>query len=167
MNKILFVCIGNICRSPMAEGLLRHALPDRAICSAGVGAMRGYPADPLAVQIMQEQGIDIRAHRAQSLAAWMVLESDLIITMDLEQQAHIELLYPASKGKVGRLGEGKGYDVPDPYQLGLASFRHAFNLISQGVDRLAKQLAPAPPPTVDYGFESIWPLPAQIWTGVR
>ncbi len=165
MNKILFVCIGNICRSPIAEGLLRHALPDRAICSAGVGAMRGYPADPLSVQIMQEQGIDISTHRAQSLAAWMVLESDLIITMDLEQQAHIESLYPASKGKVKRLGED--YDVPDPYQLGLASFRHAFNLISQGVDRLAGQLAPVVPPTTDYGFQSIWPMPTQIWSGAR
>lgn len=167
MDKILFVCIGNICRSPMAEGLLKHALPDKAVCSAGLGAMRGYPADPLSVQILQEQGIDISAHRAQSLAAWMVFESDLIITMDLEQQAIIESRYPASRGKVMRLGKGKGYDVPDPYQLGLASFRHAFNLISQGVDRLVEQLAPEPEPAAHYGFQSVWPMPTQIWAGAK
>ena len=79
MKNVLVICIGNICRSPMAEGLLQQAFPEKKIRSAGIGALIGYPADPYSVQIMEEQGIDIRSHRAQKLAGWMVSEADLIV----------------------------------------------------------------------------------------
>ena len=62
MNNILFICIGNICRSPIAEGLFKHAMPKKAVCSAGIGALVGEPADPLSIQLMWEHGIDIGAH---------------------------------------------------------------------------------------------------------
>jgi protein-tyrosine phosphatase len=140
INKVLFVCIGNICRSPMAEGLFKHALPEKAVFSAGLGAMLGDPADPLAVKLMAERGIDIREHRARDLAGWMISETDLIVTMDQDQKRYIEQRYPASRGKVVRIGEHANYDVPDPYRHGMPAFRHALNLISHGIDRLAEQL---------------------------
>lgn len=141
MNSILFICIGNICRSPMAEGLLKHALPDKAVLSAGINALVGEPADPLSVQLMREHGIDIGAHRARSLAAWMVSDADLILTMDGDQKRFIEIKYPETKCKVFRLCEGSKCDIPDPYRQGLAAFRHSCNLISQGVDDLVVRLA--------------------------
>lgn len=141
MNSILFICIGNICRSPMAEGLLRQALPEKAVLSAGINALVGEPADPLSVQLMRERGIDIGAHRARSLAAWMVSDADVILTMDGMQKHFIETKYPESKCKVFRLCETSRRDIPDPYRQGMAAFRHACNLISQGVDELVVRLA--------------------------
>lgn len=125
----------------MAEGLFKQALPDKAVCSAGLDALVGEPASPLALQIMQEHGIDIREHRARSLAGWMITEMDLIVTMDQDQKRYIEQRYPAAAGKVIRIGEDGGYDVPDPYLQGMPSFRHAYNLIALGVDRLVERIA--------------------------
>lgn len=141
MTNILFICIGNICRSPIAEGLFRQALPEKAVCSAGIGALVGEPADPLSIQLMWEHGIDISAHRAKSLAGWMVKEADLIVTMDRDQRRFIEHAYPASQGKVMRLGEYGRYDVPDPYRQNMAAFRHSCNLIARGIDELVERIA--------------------------
>lgn len=141
MRSILFICIGNICRSPMAEGLLKQAMPDKAVLSAGIGALVGEPADPLSVQLMRERGIDIGTHRARSLAAWMVKDADVILTMDGDQKRFLEIKYPESKCKVFRLCEDSKCDIPDPYRRGLIAFRHSCNLISQGVDELVARLA--------------------------
>lgn len=141
ISNILFICIGNICRSPIAEGLFRHALPAKEVCSAGLDAMVGEPADPMSTRLMQERGIDISSHRARSLATWMVNEADLIVTMDRSQKHFIERLHANAKGKVMRLGEAGNYDVPDPYRQGLAAFRHSYGLIARGVDQLAQRIA--------------------------
>lgn len=140
IENILVICIGNICRSPIAEGLLKRALPEKAVRSAGIGALIGYPADPFSIQLMQEQGIDISAHRAQSLVTSMVSEADIILTMDQDQKRFIEQKYSTSKGKVFRLGEFGKYDIPDPYQQDLAVFRQTYSLIAQGVDALIERI---------------------------
>lgn len=140
INKVLFICIGNICRSPMAEGLFKQAMGDKAVFSAGISAMVGEPADRLSIQLMQERGIDIRDHRAKNLAGWMISETDLIVTMDQDQKRFIEQRYPASKGKVMRIGDSGKYDVPDPYQQGFSAFLHSYNLIAEGVDRLVERI---------------------------
>ncbi|MDP3842911.1 MAG: low molecular weight protein-tyrosine-phosphatase [Oxalobacteraceae bacterium] len=140
IRNILVICIGNICRSPIAEGLLRRALPEKTVRSAGIGAMIGYPAEPFSIQLMQEQGIDINAHRAQSLTSRMVSEADIILVMDQEQKRYIEQKYATSKGKVFRLGEFGKYDIPDPYRQDLAVFRQTYSLITQGVDALIERI---------------------------
>ena len=142
--NILVVCIGNICRSPMAEGLFKHALPGITVRSAGLDAMTGHPADPFAVQLMQEQGIDITGHRAQALASWMISEADIVVAMDLAQKHFIEQRYPTARGKVFRLCESDNGDIngdiPDPYRQGLAVFRQTCDLIVQGVDVLVERI---------------------------
>jgi len=141
MNNFLFICVGNICRSPMAEGLFRHARPDNAVLSAGINALVGAPADPLSVFLMREQGIDISTHRARLLAGWMVKEADIVLTMDEYQKRLIEKNYLGSKGKVFRLCESSQDDVPDPYRQDIAVFRQSCNLIGQGVENLLVRLA--------------------------
>jgi len=111
------------------------------VYSAGINALIGAPADRLSVEIMWEQGIDISAHRARHLGAWMVSGADLILTMDQSQKHFIELHYPESANKVFRLGEFGNYDVPDPFHQSLAAFRESYELIAHGIDDLVTRVA--------------------------
>lgn len=140
MQNILVLCIGNICRSPMAEAMLQAALPGKTVRSAGLGALIGKPADPLSVQLMAEQGVDITAHRAQQISPAMVAQADLILVMDLEQKRHVETQYMGARGKVFRLGEAAKEDIPDPYREGIESFRIAHRMIEEGAEFWAAQI---------------------------
>jgi protein-tyrosine phosphatase len=148
ISKILVLCLGNICRSPMAEGFLKRELPDRMIMSAGIGAMTGHPADPFAVKLMQEHGIDISPHRAQNLTDWMVDAADLILTMEAAQTRFIETAYPACKARLMRIGELGEFDVPDPYRQEAEAFRHAQQLIQRGVEDVVANIIRTGPPAV-------------------
>jgi protein-tyrosine phosphatase len=140
MQHILVLCIGNICRSPMAEGMLRDALPGKTIRSAGLGALIGKPADPLSVQLMEEQGIDISMHRAQQISAGLIAQAELILVMDTEQKKYVEAKYFGSRGKVFRLDEAAKLDIPDPYREGIESFRTAHRMIDEGVKVWVNQI---------------------------
>jgi protein-tyrosine phosphatase len=124
----------------MAEGLLRQALPGRRIRSAGLRAVVGAPADPHAVQLMRERGVDISGHRGLLIDAPDIAEADMVLTMDLAQQRELEVAFVSAKGKVFRLGEAGAYDIPDPYRQGEAAFREALKLMARGVDDYARRL---------------------------
>ncbi len=133
IDRILVLCTGNICRSPMAEGMFRQALQGRAVSSAGLGALVGWPADPHGVALMRQHGIDISQHRARQLEGWMIDTANLVLVMDMEQKRYVERLYPVCQGKAYRLGEHGRYDILDPYQLGPDAFRESAERIRQGV----------------------------------
>jgi protein-tyrosine phosphatase len=140
IQKILVVCLGNICRSPMGEGMFRHALPTLQISSAGLGAMTGHGADPMAIALMSEQHIDIKEHRAKMITDIMARDNDLILVMDDGQKAQTLRQYPFARGKIFRLGEPIQQDIPDPYQLGEQAFRAAHSLIEQSCDAWVKRI---------------------------
>lgn len=140
IRRILVVCIGNICRSPMAEGLIRQAVPGVQISSAGVSALVGHGADPIAVEIMAGAGIDITAHRARMLNDAIAREADLILVMDEQQRQHLAKQYPYVRGKVFRLGDAAGEDIPDPYRQDPQVFRAVFSMINSGVDEWVKRI---------------------------
>ena len=126
--RILVVCTGNICRSPMTVGMLRHLLPEKikeiiTVASAGTDALHGNQATDFAIQAMQYYGIDISDHRARRLNRTMVVEADLILAME---QYHLKIirgmqLFGAGKTHLlGRFGDfRKPYDLQDPIGGGL------------------------------------------------
>lgn len=141
-NRILVVCVGNICRSPMAEALLASRLANLGLhCrveSAGLAALVGKPADPLAQALMRERGLDVSGHRARQLVPALVSAADLVLVMDPAQQRAVEAMLPAARGRVQRLGRWGGFDVPDPYRQDRAAFEQALAMIERGVDALEK-----------------------------
>jgi protein-tyrosine phosphatase len=142
MNSILVVCIGNICRSPMGEAIVAAKLPHLQVSSAGIGALVGNHADPIARELMAERGLDIESHRARQLTSLMCQKADLILVMDEEQRLHINQRHPFARGKLFRLGDVGQMDIPDPYRLGRSAFEQALQLIDAGatawVERIRK-----------------------------
>ena len=136
-NRVLIVCVGNVCRSPMAEALLRSRLASRAapvaVESAGLAALVGQGADPMAVELLAERGIDLSGHRARQLNSFLVRSFDLILVMEEGHQRAVESMVPDARGRVHRIGRWGEFDVRDPYRKGRASFEHALALIERGL----------------------------------
>lgn len=142
-ERILVVCVGNICRSPTVEYLLRHRLGARSIAveSAGLAALTGKPIDPTAGQLLAEHGIDASAHRARQLDDQAIVDAQLILVM---QRGHLDTLSKRSPHAVGRtflLGKWQGdRDIPDPFRQQRPAFEHVYRLIDEGVDSWVSRL---------------------------
>jgi glycine hydroxymethyltransferase len=127
VKSVLFVCTGNICRSPIAEGLFRCLLGNRQdieVLSAGVHAVRGQPPSLYAVQVCEEEGADISGQRSQPLSSSLVDRATHIFAMTGAHVETIQTLFPQSADKIFLLREFEEpgttvwRDVPDPIGLG-------------------------------------------------
>ena len=139
MTKILMVCLGNICRSPLAEGIMRSKLPNTHffIDSAGTsGFHSGNAPDPRSIEVAQKNGLDISQQKSRSFRAYDLEEFDIIFVMDKSnyrdvirhvqnederQKVKLILNYPSSKT----------VEVPDPYYGGKNGFDHVYNLLEE------------------------------------
>jgi protein-tyrosine-phosphatase len=151
IQRILLVCTGNICRSPLAEALLRRSLEQRSVdgvsvTSAGTGAWDGAPASEGAYLVGLERGLDLSGHRARLLTRELVEEADLILTMARHHRARVDEL--GGEGRVFVLGEyggreGDEAEVSDPFGGDLDVYRDTCAeleaLVTAVVERLVKE----------------------------
>lgn len=143
-STVLVVCVGNICRSPTGEFLLRDKLSklgvEVSVASAGIGALVGHGADSKALTVMAEHGIDAGDHRARQLTAELITQHELILVMEDWQKKEIESLYPFSRGRVHTLGKWGVGDIDDPYKKPIAAFVEAYEKINTACDEWCKKV---------------------------
>jgi glycine hydroxymethyltransferase len=147
MKTVLFVCTGNVCRSPMAEAIFRRAASGRGefrALSAGLGAMNDQPPTPHSVQAMRERDVDISAQRSRTLTAELVQQADYIFGMTHGHVDTIVLLYPQAADKTFLLCEfdetldAFEKDISDPIGGSYEVYVSCRNQIEQGVASLLK-----------------------------
>ncbi|MDL5599305.1 low molecular weight protein-tyrosine-phosphatase [Bacillus subtilis] len=142
-KKILVVCVGNICRSPTAELLLRNALAPSTItvASAGLSARVGESMEATARKVLEDRGQCSEGFKARQLTADIVNESDLILVMEKEHVKQVLKIASHARGKVFLLGKWQNErEIQDPYRQGQAAFIHAHALIEDAVGSWAQRL---------------------------
>jgi protein-tyrosine phosphatase len=141
--RLLFVCTGNICRSPMAEGLMKILLPPASghhiiIRSAGTHAADGLPAESGAVRAAREHGADIGGHRSRALDGSLIASANLILVMERQQARFIQSTAPVASEALRLLGEFAGSEgtpeFPDPYGGSFAVYRRCAQMIRGCLD---------------------------------
>lgn len=158
--SILFICLGNICRSPLAEGVMRTVLqerfPERAflVDSAGTnGYHTGEAPDYRSVAVAERHGIDISEQRCRQLVADDFYRFNLILGMDQNNLMTINRHAPAgssavtglftaiARDGVASLSADRGAEIPDPYYGSSADFDHVYNMVRDAATDLANRLA--------------------------
>ena len=146
VTKILMVCLGNICRSPLAEGILASKLPsDKFIIdSAGTGDWHvGSQPDKRSIAIAKQKGLDISCQKARQFTTQDFIEYDYIFAMDGSNYQNILALAPNQKSKekvkliLNELFENENADVPDPY-FGL---ENGFEIVYEMLDEVCENIA--------------------------
>ena len=158
VTSILFVCLGNICRSPLAEGVFAH-LAGQAdvhvrVDSAGTGSWHvGERPDSRALAVARDHGVELPGH-ARTVAASDMRDFDHVIAMDRSNLAHLTALRRSSRGsaRLHLLREfdpeaGRERDVPDPYHGGRSGFEECFRIVERSCRGLLTTLSPPPPPS--------------------
>ncbi|ESQ90354.1 protein tyrosine phosphatase [Asticcacaulis sp. AC460] len=151
MTAILFVCLGNICRSPLAEGVLRHKVREKRldhrfdIDSAGCGGWHaGEAPDHRSIAVAARFGMDISGQSARQVKPHDFDHYDLILGLDRDNVRHLtQMQPPGSKAKVALYLEealGLNKDVPDPYYGGARDFEAVYRLCDQASDALLAKL---------------------------
>jgi protein-tyrosine phosphatase len=147
-HKILMICLGNICRSPLAEGILRSKISKKnTVDSAGTGGWHaGELPDKRSVAIAKSKGLDITNQRARQFKISDFDTFDCIYVMDKSNYKDVIALAPneTAKSKVkmilNELYPEKNTDVPDPYYGGQDGFENVYNMLDQACDVIASKL---------------------------
>ncbi len=151
IKRVIFVCMGNICRSPLAEAVARREFQraglEIEVASAGtIGFHEGDLADAGALDIARLNHIDLDSHRARQVRSQDFDAFDLVVALDLRNEADLRRVSsPRQHSKICRLldfAPNCGHrEVPDPYQRGRPAFAQSLDLIERGIKGLTRHLA--------------------------
>ena len=146
INSVLVICVGNICRSPIGERILRQALPDLNIHSAGVAAGVGAQADSVATEAAHEIGIDLEGHIARQLTDEIGAAHDLILVMEPGHRSEISRRFPQLSGRTMLFDHWtRGAGIADPYRKPIEVHRAARDLIATSAAAWVQKLGNPPP----------------------
>lgn len=139
---VLFVCTGNLCRSPMAAALLRHRLGDAVVAeSVGLMAPEGRPIDPRAERVLAARGVATAPHVSKRLQLADLERAGLVLAMERRQVAALHALAPDARGRTFLLGKWHGgIEIPDPYRHDEHAFAECCTLIDDALEHLIAHL---------------------------
>ncbi|MGR6772846.1 arsenate reductase/protein-tyrosine-phosphatase family protein [Pectobacterium brasiliense] len=141
-DSILVVCVGNICRSPTGERLLKQALPTKKIASAGLGALVGKPADETATNIANQHNLSLDGHEAQQLTSALCRQYDLILVMEKEHIDGVCRIVPEVRGKTMLYGHWiNQQEIADPYRKSREAFEFVYLQLEQSAQKWAQVLS--------------------------
>lgn len=143
MKSILTVCVGNICRSPVAEAILTAHLPDHTVASAGIGAVVGSDVDPTARAVAEAGGVKVGSHVARQFTREIGEQYDLILVLEAGHKREIERIALELSGRIMRLSRWTGdADIPDPYRKSMEFHEYVFALIQEATTAWVSRLSP-------------------------
>ena len=150
-KHVLFVCTGNLCRSPLAEGILKKKLAERRInsvevSSAGTHALVGEPAAALAVKVAEDRGVDLSRHVSRQLTKEMLKKADIVLAMERRHLDEANAIFNnEGRAKYHLLSDFglphlRGHDINDPYGAPREYFMRTYESIEKCVEGLLDEL---------------------------
>jgi protein-tyrosine-phosphatase len=146
MINIVFICTGNICRSPMAEGFLRFKWKDAGhndltVSSMGIHGLDAFPPTKYAQAVCEEHGFDISSHRSRSLLGEEIQKADLILCMEPAHKRFVQMFFPWQRDRVYLLGawpekEARKSSIRDPMGKTYEEYQRVFDLIRGHIERI-------------------------------
>jgi protein-tyrosine-phosphatase len=148
LKTLLFVCSGNTCRSPLAEGIAKQIFPETVlqnidVSSAGTSAVNGLPASEMAINIARRNGIDLSLHRSRLLDRRLIENADLIIALTRRHREIIGTADPAALSYTYLLSDfcgGVPGDIDDPMGFGFEAYQETFAAIKECIEAFVVRL---------------------------